>query len=216
MKSLKELRQQRALKASRGKAALEEMKAIEAKGDAMTAEEATKLEALEAELKALEEAVPALDREIGAMEAGLRRGQLFAAPSAAALAAARSLDPDPILQGGFKSLSHFAAATMGAITGQPLQGLEAAASNYLQNQGTAGEGYLVPPEYSSRIWELSFEEPDLWAMAKPEPTQSNTVLKPKDETTPWGAVGVKAVWRSEAQAMVATKLAMTGEIMQLH
>lgn len=216
MKTLKELRQLRAQKATRGKAALQEFNTLSAKAEAdLTAAETAELEKLETELQAIETELPELDKAIVQAEATQRRSSLFAAPSASALSLARSFDPDPVLQGGFKSLPHFASAVMGAITGSPLS-LEAAASGYMQNSGAAGEGYLVPPEYAQRVWDLSFDEPDLWAFARPEPTQSNTVLKPKDETTPWGAVGVQAAWRAEAAQMVTSKLALGGEIMQLH
>jgi HK97 family phage major capsid protein len=144
-----------------------------------------------------------------------RRSALFAAASAHG--AARTFEPNPELTGGFKSITHFAIGGHGAPDrrlGGPQ--LEAAASNYMQNQGTAGEGYLVPPQYSQEVAEIAFNEPDLFGMANPEPTNSNTFLKPKDETTPWGASGVQAVWRAEAAQMTASKLALTGEISQLH
>lgn len=214
MKTLKELRQLRAQKATRGKAALQELNTLSAKAETdLTAEETGKITALEAELQALEDDVPALDRDIAAMEAAQRRSALFAAPAAGL--GGRTFDPNPALTGGFKSLPHFASAVMGSVVGSPMS-LDAAASNYMQNSGAAGEGWLVPPEYSARVWELSFDEPDLWAFAKPEPTSSNTVIKPKDETTPWGATGVQALWRAEAAQMTPSKIAMTGEMMQLH
>jgi HK97 family phage major capsid protein len=214
MPTLKELRQLRATKAARGKAALTELNAINTKGAEATAEELAKVATLEAELQALESEVPALDTQIAQREATDRRQVLFATP---ALSGARSFDPDPAVSGGFKSMSHFASAVMAAQTGSlGGLGLEAAASGYMQNQGSAGEGWLVPPQYSSQVAEIAFNEVDLFGMSQPESIAGMAAIKPKDETTPWGAAGVQATWRSEAAAMTASKLAITGELMQLH
>jgi HK97 family phage major capsid protein len=212
--TLKEMKQLRATKAARGKTALVEMNAIIDKGDKATAEELAKVATLETELQAIETEVPELDRQIGQREATDRRTALFAAP---AFSAARSFEPDPAMTGGFKAITHFAQAVMAAQTGS-LGGLslDATASGYMQNQGSAGEGWLVPPQYSSTVAEIAVDEVDLFGMSQPESTESNTFLKPKDETTPWGASGVQAAWRSEAAAMTASKLALTGEISQLH
>jgi HK97 family phage major capsid protein len=54
------------------------------------------------------------------------------------------------------------------------------------------------------------------SFCNPEPTQGNTVGIVKDETTPWGAAGVQAAWRSEGTQMIATKAALTPTLMQLH
>ncbi|HET6969971.1 MAG TPA: phage major capsid protein, partial [Phenylobacterium sp.] len=92
----------------------------------------------------------------------------------------------------------------------------AAPSGYNQNGGTAGEGFLVPPEYRQGIWELAVEQDDLFGMITAEPTSSNMVKIAKDETTPWGASGVQAYWRSEGSQMVASKAALTGMTIELH
>jgi HK97 family phage major capsid protein len=214
MLTLKELRQLRATKAARGKAALTELNAINAKGAEASTEELAKVATLETELQALESEVPDLDKQLAQREATERRQMLFATP---ALGGARSFDPDPAVTGGFKSMSHFATAVMAAQTGSlGGLGLEASATGYMQNQGSAGEGWLVPPSYSSQVAEIAFNEVDLFGMAQPESIAGMAAIKPKDETTPWGAAGVQAVWRSEASTMTASKLALTGEIMQLH
>ena len=53
-------------------------------------------------------------------------------------------------------------------------------------------------------------------MFNPEPTSSNMVNIVKDETTPWGSVGVQASWRSEGAVMTASKLNLTGSTVPLH
>jgi HK97 family phage major capsid protein len=212
--TLKEMRQLRATKAARGKTAVTELNAIIDKGATATAEELAKVATLEAELQALETEVPELDRQIAQKEATDRRSAVFAAP---AFSAARTFEADPALTGGFKSMGHFASAVMAAQTGS-LGGLslEASASNYMQNQGSAGEGWLVPAQYSQTVAEIAVDDVDLLGLSQPEPITGNTAIKPKDETTPWGASGVQAAWRSEASTMSASKLALTGELLQLH
>jgi HK97 family phage major capsid protein len=155
-----------------------------------------------------------LDTQIAQREATDRRQAMFAPP---ALSAARTFEADPALTGGFKSMSHFATAVLAAQTGS-MGGLnlEAAATGYMQNQGSAGEGWLVPPTYSNQVAEIAINEVDLFGMTQPESISGQAAIKPKDETTPWGATGVQATWRSEAASMTASKLALTGEIMQLH
>lgn len=231
--TLKELRQQRSAKATRGKAAIAEYNTLSAKAD-RSAEEDAKLEALDAELAALEAEVGDLDTKIAKEEAAARRGALFATPvvtgAAAATvafgAAARTLnEPNPATTNGFKALTEFAVAVrnaqVGMATDPRLLGgeggeLGAAATGFHQNQGTAGEGFLVPTQYREAIWDLTFNEPDLLSMVSPEPTAGNTVKITKDETTPWGSAGVTAAWRSEGSSMVAKRAAMTGMIVELH
>ncbi len=232
--TLKELRQQRSAKATRGKAALTEYNTLSAKAD-RTAEEDAKLAALSAELDGLELEVVELDDKIKAEEAAARRGALFAttvvagaaAASVAFGGAARTVnEPNPATTNGFKALTEFAVAVrnaqVGIATDPRLLGLgeggelNAAATGYQQNQGTAGEGFLVPTQYREAIWDLTFNEPDLLSFVSPEPTAGNTVKIAKDETTPWGSSGVTAAWRSEGSQMVAKRAAMTGMIVELH
>jgi HK97 family phage major capsid protein len=87
-------------------------------------------------------------------------------------------------------------------------GLLAAPTSYHQ-EGGAAEGYMVPPDFRNDIWTLvaESEEPDLFSMTNPEPTESNQVDMLRDESTPWGSVGVTFTWRSEAAQMSAKKLA---------
>jgi HK97 family phage major capsid protein len=225
--TLKELRQQRADKAKRGKAALEEYNTLSAKAE-RSAEEETKLEALGAELDQLEAAVGELDTKIAAEDARARRGALFATGARpAAGATARTVhEPNPETTGGFRNLAEFAVAVRNAQTGMgtdprlanadqsPERG--AAPTGFHQNQGAAGEGFLVPSDYRQAIWELAFNEVDLLGMVAPEPTSSNSVHIAKDESTPWGSSGVQAYWRSEGSQMVASKAAQTGALVQLH
>ena len=226
MLDLKKLRADLAQKKARGVTALAEYNALSAK-DALTADEQAKIEALSTELDALETDCVDLSAKIEREEQSIRRASVFGGGSALVVPArsgARTVgEPNPITTFGFRSLAEFARSVRRASTGGGLDerltaaAIEAAApSTYDANQGAAGEGFLVPPDYSRTVWEIAFEGTDLLGMASPEPTRSNAVFKPKDEVTPWGAVGVQAVWANEAAQLVASKLQMSGSLQYLH
>jgi HK97 family phage major capsid protein len=231
-KDLKKLRQQRADEAKRGKAALEEFNALSAK-DSRTEAEEQRVTQLDAAIDDAEAKVTALDAEIEAEEKAARRGALFSTSRAAGGlvspygAAARSFGADPARTSGFRSLGEFARAVQSSCMnqgfdarlnysdpGDPEKG--AAPTNFHQNQGAAGEGFLVPIDFRQNVWELVFQQNDLLSMITPEPTSSNSISIPKDETTPWGASGVQAYWRAEAGQMTASKLAAAQATVQLH
>ena len=216
-KNINELRAKRQAKARRGVDATARYNVLGAQATRTEAEE-TEFTALAAELDTLEADVAGLDREIVAEEAAARRGSLFGAASPRAFGGAGRVvnEPNPATTGGFKSMSEFANSVAQVAMGHHDARLGATTGTYNSNGGAAGEGFLVPPEYSSQVWDIAFENTDLLGMVNPEPTNSNSVFKPKDETTPWGSVGVQAAWRSEGQQMTATKLAVTGELMTLH
>ncbi len=216
-KTLKELRAERAAKATRGRTALARHNALAAQTTRTETEE-TELTTLGAEIDGLEAEVTTLDGQIEAQEAQSRRGALFGAPTRAAGAAGRTSEPNPETTGGFRSMSEFATAVRGMVGGNVDARLTATApaGSYQANAGTSGEGFLVPPEYSRQVWEIAFEQTDLFGMSQPEPIQGNATIKPKDETTPWGAAGVQAAWRAEGTQMLPSKLSLTGEMMTLH
>lgn len=218
--TLKELRQQRSQKATRGKAATTEYNALAAKADRTEAEE-TQLAALDAELTALEAEVTQLDASIAREEATSRRGALFATAgrSVPAGAGARTIaEPDPERTGGYRHLADFAVSVRNAQVGGVVDPrlTAAAPANFHQNGGSSGEGYLVPPEFSQTIWSLTFDGFSLLSAVSPEPTNSNVVGIVKDESTPWGASGVQAQWRTEGGKMDASKLGHAGELVSLH
>lgn len=218
MKNLKELRAALTKKRSEGKAKIDAYNALSAKGSP-TAEESARLEALDAEIEALETEVETLDAEVKTEEKKARRGALFSAQASTPSRIEVVRDqPNPATTNGFNSMAEFARAVRLAASNMSFdERLNAAApSNVHQSGGNAGEGYLVPAEYRQQIWEEVFSGFDLLPMFNPEPTSSNMVNIVKDETTPWGSVGVQASWRSEGAVMTASKLNLTGSTVPLH
>lgn len=215
---LNKLRQARGDKAKLGREKVAALNALVEKG-AATDEEKTALTALETEVDTLETEVAAMDANIAAEEKKLKRDKMFA-PLATGRVQIIRPEPNPETTGGFHSLSELGRSVVVAATGGQrdprLDQLLAAPSGQMQNQGAAGEGYEVPVEYRSNIWDIAFAPDSLLGMVTPEPTTSNAVAMGKDESTPWGATGVQAVWRSEASQLTASKLNTTGELLRLH
>lgn len=216
-KDLKKLRQARADKAKAGKTKLEALNALHAK-DTLTDAETAQVTTLEAEVDQLETEVSELDKEIAAEEKKARRATLFS--SAAVGGPARETvvnDLNPERTGGFHNLAEFAVSVRNfQVNGTMDPRLGAAPTGFQQNQGSSGEGILVPTEFREQIWSLVFDDGNLLGFCNPEPTQGNTVGIAKDETTPWGASGVQAYWRSEGTQMIASKAAVTPTMLQLH
>ena len=236
-KNIKELRAARAAKAKRGAEAVSEFNTLGALAT-RTAEQDMQMAALGAELDGLEADVAGLDGEIAAEETNIRRAGLFSptAPVAAAgtnprafgAAARTAEEPNPATTAGFKGLAEFASAVVRASAGRGLDerlvGLTGEGSMdastppavYQQTQGTGGEGFIVPPDFSKKIWELATDDTDIMGLIDPEPTASNTVGVPKDETTPWGAAGVQAYWAGQGQPLQPSKAQLSGNLMTLH
>jgi HK97 family phage major capsid protein len=218
-KDLKKLRHARSEKAKAGKIRLEQLNALLGK-ETLTDAETAQLSTLETEVDALEGEVAALDKEIAAEEKAVRRATTFGSVALGGGGPALATfvnDSDPTRTGGFKNLAEFAVCVRNfQVNAVQDPRFAAAATGYQQNQGSSGEGILVPTEWREQIWSLVFADNDLLGFCNPEPTQSNTIGIAKDETTPWGAAGVQALWRSEGIQMIASKAALTPEILQLH
>ncbi|MDD5367466.1 MAG: phage major capsid protein [Anaerolineaceae bacterium] len=120
---------------------------------------------------------------------------------------------------GFADVADFALAvkglyTPGGRTDERLQ-MGAAPTDFHQETGSS-EGRMVPPAFRQEIWEVAMEQDALIAETDNEPTGSNAVEFLRDESTPWGATGVQAKWRSEASQMTPSKLVTEAEQMRLH
>lgn len=137
---------------------------------------------------------------------------------------------------GFKAIGEFAQAVLGAtryakgMGGSVDQRLvmiaggmngvaaafQAATPSTYGNEGSGADGgFLIPPDFSKEIWQLSLGEDSLLPMADNTPVSGNGMSFPKDETTPWGTNGIRAYWQGEATAATATKPVLGLETLRL-
>lgn len=103
-------------------------------------------------------------------------------------------------------------AASSASTGAPIDprlNRQAAVPGMANNESTGTDGgFAVPPQFSQEIWQLSLQEGSLLPFTANTEVTSNSMVFPKDETTPWGGAGVQAYWRGENQGANASKFAM--------
>ncbi len=82
----------------------------------------------------------------------------------------------------------------------------AAAPTTFSNESAGQDGgFLVPPQFSQQIFQLSLGEDSLLPMTDNVEISGNSMAFPKDETTPWGTNGIRAYWQGEANSAIATK-----------
>lgn len=169
----------------------------------LTTEEQTAYDAATASLRATNAAI---EREatLIAEEAQIDRRDV-AAPRLEATDLKAEKDP----KRGFGSFGEFCQSVRRANTGgavDPRLAIGAAAPTTFGNESTGADGgFVVPPEYSTDIYTLSQTEDSLVPMTDRTPIQSNSMVFPKDETTPWGTDGVRAYWQVEAAVANQTK-----------
>jgi HK97 family phage major capsid protein len=122
---------------------------------------------------------------------------------------------------GFKSFGEFAHAVQqssgrNAHLDQRLS-IEAAAPGTYGNESSGSDsGFLIPPEFSRQIFKLSLTDDALLPMTDNTEIGGNSMVFPKDETTPWGTDGIRAYWQAEAAAATATKPKLGTSILRLH
>jgi HK97 family phage major capsid protein len=102
--------------------------------------------------------------------------------------------------------NHYAAANGGGTVDDQVTRLRNAATTY-GNEGVGADGgFLVPPSFSTEIWQKVQAEENLLNRCTPLITDGNSMMIPKDETTPWQTTGgVQVYWEGEAQAPAASK-----------
>lgn len=179
-------------------------------------------EAEETQLSAIEGDLEALHGQIAAGEAREERRMRLAGTASAAASPASSiihsvqvqvgadratLDP----RAGFANVADFARAVRaanpqvpGMQTDERLGRLYATPTGFHRESG-ANEGYLVPPEFRDRIWEMVFEADNLLAQVDTEPTNANQVNDLTDDWQPWGSTGIRAFWKNEGSQMTPTR-----------
>lgn len=66
-------------------------------------------------------------------------------------------------------------------------------------------GFAVPAQFANEIWTYAGTEDALLPFTDNVSVTSNSMIFPKDETTPWGTDGPRAYWQAEAAAGTQTK-----------
>ena len=140
---------------------------------------------------------------------------------------AQPKDEKGIGQFGFKSMTHFchdvrmASRPSGARTSDIMKAyIEKAPSALNETVGAEG-GFLVPPTFSSEIWQRSYDN-SLWEMTTGHTAGANSnslTFNAIDETSRADGSrfgGVRAYWEAEANQATTTKPAYNQIRLQLH
>ncbi len=191
--------------------------AADAEARGLTDDETASYELLEADIEAAQS-------EIKGIEANNeRRRTMDAIQTSTPALSVMVNDPNPETTHGFKDIGEFsiavrnASAPSGQVVDPRLLGRPGAApTNFHKGGGSGGEGYLVPDDFRQEVQNVIDETDDLLADVDLEPTNAREVKSMADETTPWGASGITARWRSEGSQMTAEKLSQEPRTTPLH
>ena len=167
----------------------------------MTDAEVTAFEVLRGKIDA---ASSALDREAALIAEEAR----LSASDALGIVVTDNRELDP--KRGFASVGEFMQSVFHAQ--KPGKSIDerlfigAAAPSTFSNESAGQDGgFLVPPQFSQQIFQLSLGEDSLLPMTDNVEISGNSMAFPKDETTPWGTNGIRAYWQGEAASAIATK-----------
>lgn len=110
---------------------------------------------------------------------------------------------------GFRSFGTFAQAVSnhyrGIVTDEVTRLRNVATTYGGEGVGVDG-GFLVPPSFSTEIYQKVQAEENLLNRCTPLVTDGNSMMIPKDETTPWQTSGgVQVYWEGEAAQIPASK-----------
>lgn len=98
---------------------------------------------------------------------------------------------------------------------QRLQRLAAAPSVFSGEGGSGADGgFLVPPEFATRVATLAQTEDSLLPFCDVTPVESNSMVFPQSEVAPWGATATRAYWQGEGTSGTQTKPAVRGDVLR--
>lgn len=112
---------------------------------------------------------------------------------------------------GFESFGEFAIAVRaaklpGAHERDERLFIGAAAPGTAGSEGVGQDGgFAVPPSFAQDIATYAAAEDALLPLTDQITVSGNSMVFPKDETTPWGTDGLRAYWQVEATAATQTK-----------
>lgn len=186
----------------------------------LTDEETAQISAIESEAEEINASLAALDARDAARRSMNALGGSTALTPAGQVAVN---DLDPEATHGFKDIAEFShsvrsASVQGGTIDDRLNGpgMSAAPTGFHQGGGDAGEGFSVPPAYRDEIFEVMEAVDEFSGLVDEEPTDKREVKTVADETTPWGATGVQARWRSEGSQMSPSQMSDQSRTVPLH
>lgn len=210
----------RALQARKAKN-VEAMRALSDKATnenrVMTTEEAAEFDALEAGTRELnvqiarEERLTAEEAQLGTLDVPGATRITGGEPAVAA---------DP--KRGFKSFGDFMVAVKeeGPNISNPkderLRIGAATPTTYGNELSGADGGFLIPPEFATEIQTYAFEGNSLLPLTDNIEISGNSMVFPKDETTPWGTDGIRAYWQAEASGGTQVKPKLSATALRLY
>ena len=113
---------------------------------------------------------------------------------------------------GFRNFGEYAMAVYHAgLPGNPVDNRlpllrnAAVPSTYANESAGADGGFLIPPQFAKDIFQLSLDDEALLPMTDNIEISGNSMVLPKDETTPWGTDGITVAWQAEGSAGIPAK-----------
>ena len=211
------VRNLQARKAEQVKAARALTDKVAAEGRDFTAEEQATFDGYATQISSLNAQI---DREqlLATEEAGMTTAGGVSIPAAAHIGVTDNRAADPTR--GFQSMGEFyravAMAGMGRGMDQRLQIGAAAPTTFSNEAAGADGGFAIPPQFSQDLWRLSLGEDSYLPMTENTEVTGNSMIFPKDESTPWGGSGANVYWQAEAAAAAQSKANIGTQAMVLH
>lgn len=132
-------------------------------------------------------------------------------------------------QWGFRSIGDFAnEVRLSRVSGQPSERIQKAFSHDTVKKAATGMGelvgsdggFLVPPDFSSKIFERVYKQNDLLARTDKYPVTGNSMVFPRNAESSrangsrWG--GVRAYWVQEGSTITASRPTFGRHTLLLH
>ena len=174
------------------------------------------LSQFDAHLAAVASADAAISREQALLAAEAASGVIV--PDGSHITSNPNAAQDP--KRGFKSVGEFyksvASAGMRRSFDERLTINAAAPGTFSNESGGADGGFAIPPSFSKDLWRLSLGEDSLIPKTANTEITGNSMIFPKDESTPWGGSGANVFWQAEASLAQQSKVNMGTQAMVLH
>ena len=200
----KKLREMQAKKAELVKSARALTDSAATEGRDLNDEEVTAFDGLKGRIDALNAAI---EREQTLIAEEAQLGIESALPS---VSVTENMTADP--KWGFKNFGEYAYAVHQAgLPGNPVDNRLSMLRNaavpgvYGNESAGADGGFLIPPQFAKDIFMLSLDDEAFLPLTDNIEISGNSLVLPKDETTPWGTDGITVAWQGEGTPANASK-----------